>query len=114
MPDYNPHDHQRPTEADKKRAQEKQRRLEDDYYNVFEAAEEGRRVLADIVAFSGLLRGGFSGNQAQFNDGKEAVALYIMRMVDRSEIRDLKALGRPELINKLLEMKKHDRTDQPK
>jgi len=69
------------------------KQMREDYQKVFMRTAEGRRVLADLLAFTGIFELSFTGNsQTFFKEGKRAVGLKLLEALDAKTFSGLKAL----------------------
>ncbi len=65
------------------------------YKRVFNGGSDGEYILASLLDFAGFYKQSFGGDphQTAFNEGKRAVALHIIQMLDLRE-EDLRNLVR--------------------
>lgn len=69
------------------------RQMQEDYQKVFMRSPDGRRVLKDILAFTGIFELSFTGNsQTFFNEGRRAVGLKILEALDAKTFEKIKVL----------------------
>ena len=69
------------------------KQIREDYQKVFMSTPEGRRVLADLLAFTGMFELSFTGNSKTFfNEGKRSVCIKLLEALDAKTFSGLQAL----------------------
>lgn len=78
--------------------------MQNDYEKVFLRTRNGKRVLKDILAFTGVLELSYGANvndplEVTFNEGRRAVGLKILEALDKKTYMGLKELEESDVLD---------------